>query len=405
MEASFEGLSEAESAPLREDTTVVVGESRYPFGAPDLKFVPEGDYTIQLEHPLYASESQALSLADRELKKLSFTLTPRPGQVELLLPENLEPSIRLDGQEIQLENGSISIPAFKSVEFELRIKNYLTMVRSFELKPREEVTWEVKPVPIPGPEKGQDWTIPYLGFKLAWVPPSSFLMGSPMREQGRLPNEGERTEVAFTRGFWAGVYELTQASFRKIMDEMPSEFVGAKRPVDTVTWRQATAFCEKLTTIEREAGRLPEGYAYRLPTEAEWEYAARAGTMSPFHFGEQADTSKGNFRGVYPRDLDDGGRRTESYGTEPVGTYSSNAYGLYDIHGNVSEWTIDAYNGRLPGGKLTDPDPRTGGKRYTIRGGSWEDFAVRVRSAARTEAWMDTESNAIGFRVFLAPQL
>lgn len=91
--------------------------------------------------------------------------------------------------------------------------------------------------------------------------------------------------------------------------------------------------------------------------------------------------------------------------SERVGTYSSNAYGLYDIHGNVSEWTIDAYNGRLPGGKLTDPDPRTGGKRYTLRGGSWEDFAVRVRSAARTEARMDTESNAIGFRVFLAPQL
>jgi len=247
--------------------------------------------------------------------------------------------------------------------------------------------------------------MPYFGFRLAWIPPGKFVMGSPMREQGRLPNEGDRTEVTFTRGFWAGVYEVTQASFREIMDKMPSDFVGAKRPVDTVTWDEANTFCQILTALERDAGRLPQGYVYRLPTEAEWEYAARAGTTAPFHFGEQADTSKGNFRGVYPRDLDEGQRTTESYGTEPVGSYSPNAYGLYDIHGNVSEWTVEAYNGRLPGGTLIDPDPRTDGNRYTLRGGSWEDFAVRVRTAARTEARKDTESNAIGFRVFLAPEL
>lgn len=247
--------------------------------------------------------------------------------------------------------------------------------------------------------------MPYLGLKLAWIPPGEFVMGSPMREQGRLPNEGERTEVTLTRGYWAGVHEVTQASFREIMDQMPADFVGAERPVDTVTWGEASTFCQMLTKREREAGRLPEGYVYRLPTEAEWEYAARAGTTTPFHFGKTADTTSGNFRGMYPRGLYDGQRVTESYGTEPVGTYSANAYGLYDIHGNVSEWTIEAYNGRLPGGELTDPAPRTGGRRYTLRGGSWEDFAVHVRSAARAEARMDIESNAIGFRVFLAPEL
>lgn len=402
--ANFEGLGEAEAKPLLRETIVVLGDLSYPFGSADLNFVPEGDYTIELKHPLYASEPRELTLADRDVKKLSIKLTPRPGQVELILPGNLEASIRLNRQEIKLESDTIAIPAYEEVEFELRIRNYLTMVRKFELKPNEKLIWEVQPVPIPGPTEGQDWTMPYFGFRLAWVPPGKFTMGSPMKEQGRLPNEGDQTEVTFTKGYWVGVHEVTQAEFRQIMDKMPSSFPGAKRPVDTVLWGDANAFCQMLTAFERAAGRLPGGYIYRLPTEAEWEYAARAGTTTPFHFGKQADTSSGNFRGVYPRELDDGNRVTETYGTEKVGSYPPNAFGLYDMHGNVSEWTMEAYNGRLPGGSLTDPDPRSGGKRFTLRGGSWEDFAVRVRSAARTDARMDTESNAIGFRVFLAPE-
>ena len=161
-----------------------------------------------------------------------------------------------------------------------------------------------------------------------------------------------------------------------------------------------------MTRFEHAAGRLPKGYVYRLPTEVEWEYAARAETTTPFYFGDQADASMGHFRGVYPEAREDGLRTPPGwYGTATVGRYQPNAYGLYDVHGNVREWTLDRYNGRLPGGELVDPEPRTAGDRIVVRGGGWEDSAARARSAVREEISPDVESNAVGFRVVLAPDM
>jgi formylglycine-generating enzyme required for sulfatase activity/serine/threonine protein kinase len=404
LDAEFAGVGEQETRAMLEETLVVIGDQSIPYGSPELKIVPEGAYSVQLKHPQYESKRIDVVLKDRDVKKLRFVLRPIPGQVRLQIPEGLDPTIRLNGQVVQVEGGVVTVPTKVPVEFELRMRNYLTMVRDFHLDSGEQVVWNVSPVPIPGPSKGDAWTVPYLGFKFAWVPPGRFTMGSAMREQGRLPNEGPETEVSFTAGFWAGVFEVTQAEFSLLMNRNPAQFAGPEKPVDSVTWEDAEAFCRALTAFERSADRLPEGYVYRLPTEAEWEYAARAGTVTPFHFGDQADATSGNFRGVYPRDLEDGQRITDSYGTENVGGYSANAFGLYDVHGNVSEWTLDVYNGRLPGGALSDPMPRTGGKRFAVRGGSWEDFAVRVRSGVRQDVREDTESNAIGFRVFLAPE-
>lgn len=401
---SFKGRSEPEWEQLLEDVSISLGGRSYTYDAPELKRLPEGDYTIKFQHPQYEAEPVQISLADFDVKKVPVELTPLPGEIELVLPEGLKPVVRLDSKIIEVKDERILVPAFEKVEFELSLKNYHTMVRDFKLEPNEKIRWEVSPVPIPGPDKGEDWAMPYVGIKFAWIPAGTFTLGSPMKEQGRLPNEGEPTEVTFTRGFWAGVYEVTQAEYRRVMGQSAFSFAGKRRPAETVIWQSANEFCRKLTEFEREAGRLPEGYIYRLPTEAEWAYAARSGTTTPFHFGEEADTTNGNFRGVYPRGLERVQDAPETYGTEAVGSYTPNAYGLYDMHGNVSEWTLDAYNSRLPGGRLTDPRPHTGGDRYALRGGSWEDTAVRVRIAARNDARMDIESNAIGFRVFLAPE-
>lgn len=400
---TFVGAPSSEVFRLMDDLVVELNGQRLAYDSEVLKAVLEGTHTVRLLHPLYVSALQTVKVEDRLNQKLTYLMQPLPGQVELLMPPELEVEVRVAGADVDDLDGVVSLAANQRVELELRIKDYLTMVRRFKLKPDERITWEVEPVQIPGPEPGAEWTMPYLALKLCWVEAGQFLMGSPIEEVGRLPNEGPQTAVRFNQGFWIGKYEVTQAQYSKVMDQNPSSVTSDSLPVDNVSWEDVRLYCQVLTNIERAAGRLPDGYVYRLPTEAEWEYAARSGSVLPFAFGNQADSSNGNFSGVYPVDVEYQVSNLDHYGTLPVGSYPPNDFGLHDTHGNLAEWTLDRYNGRLYGGSLVDPRPREGGRRVVVRGGSWEDFAVRVRSAARDEIRGDTKSNAIGFRVVLAP--
>jgi len=400
---TFVGAPSSEVFRLMDDLVVELNGQRLAYDSKVLKAVLEGTHTVRLLHPLYVSALQTVKVEDRLNQKLTYLMQPLPGQVELLMPPELEVEVRVAGADVDDLDGVVSLAANQRVELELRIKDYLTMVRRFKLKPDERITWKVEPVQIPGPEPGAEWTMPYLALKLCWVEAGQFLMGSPIEEVGRLPNEGPQTAVRFNQGFWIGKYEVTQAQYSKVMDQNPSSVTSDSLPVDNVSWEDVRLYCQVLTNIERAAGRLPDGYVYRLPTEAEWEYAARSGSVLPFAFGNQADSSNGNFSGVYPVDVEYQVSNLDHYGTLPVGSYPPNDFGLHDTHGNLAEWTLDRYNGRLYGGSLVDPRPREGGRRVVVRGGSWEDFAVRVRSAARDEIRGDTKSNAIGFRVVLAP--
>lgn len=400
----FAGVSADAANMLREELSIEVDGQLMPYGLGVMEGIKEGPRLVRLIHPLYISERQQVDVQDRATIQLEVTMLPRPGVVEIVLPDTLNVSARLDGQPVELVDGRVEVAAGVSSELELRIKNHLTMKREVKLSPNESMSWEVKPVSIPGPQVGEAWTMPYLGHEFAWVEPGRFSMGSPPVESARLPNEGPQTQVHLTKGFWIGVHEVTQARFFEIMDSNPSKFQGADKPVDSVSWGQAKQFCEMLNRFEEDAGRLPEGYEYRLPTEAEWEYTARAGTTTPFSFGDEADATAGNFRGIYPIDRQGGVRGTSHYGTMKVGSYEPNALGLYDIHGNVQEWTLDKFNGRLPGGSLTDPAPRADGSKIAVRGGSWEDFAKAVRSACRGGLNPDTASNSTGLRVVLAPK-
>ena len=233
-----------------------------------------------------------------------------------------------------------------------------------------------------------------IGMEFANIPAGKFLMGSPATEKERSPNETQH-EVTLTQGFRMGVHEVTQAQYEQVMGKNPSHFKGATLPVETVSYDDALAFCQKLSDLpaEKAAGRK-----YRLPTEAEWEYCCRAGTSTPLHFGNELNGTQANCDGNNPYGTTKKGPYLEK--TSPVGSYPANAWGLYDMHGNVWEWCQDWY-GDYPKQSVTDPRGPEVGSDCVFRGGGWSDGAANCRSAVRY--WgVPSLRDGFGFRLALS---
>jgi formylglycine-generating enzyme required for sulfatase activity len=244
-----------------------------------------------------------------------------------------------------------------------------------------------------------------IGMSFCLIPPGEFMMGSPESERGRSYSEGPQHRVRITRPFYLGVYEVTQAEYERVMGTNPSVFARARDeamsgydtghfPVDRVSWYDAVEFCRRLSAMpeEQAAGRV-----YRLPTEAQWEYACRAGTTPPFYFGSVLDGHQANCNGHSPY----GTTKKGSFLSRPtaVGSYSPNAFGLYDMHGNVQEWVSDwfaqDYYSQSP---CQDPPGPASGSLRVLRGGNWGTAAVTCRSASRFALKPDFPVFA-GFRV------
>ena len=237
------------------------------------------------------------------------------------------------------------------------------------------------------------------------IPAGTFLMGSPKEEKEREDDEGPQHEVRITRSFYLGKYEVTQEQYKQIVGKNPScfsangdnkQFVAGldtwRFPVENVFWDDATAFCRKLSERDRKWRR------FRLPTEAEWEYACRAGTTTPFHFGSSLNGDKANCDGTNP------------YGTEKkganlqrpcrVGSYAANAFGLHDMHGNVCEWCADWYEKEYHNkSDKKDPKGPQNGDTRVLRGGSWNGGAWRCRAAVRRLMAPSICGSDMGFRV------
>ena len=249
-------------------------------------------------------------------------------------------------------------------------------------------------------ETSKNMTIPLsdtVSLDMIWIEPGTFTMGSPSDELGRDSDETQH-QVTLTRGYWLGKYEVTQAQYEAVMGTNPSYFKGADFPVEKVSWYNAMDFCAKLTDIERAAGRLPEGYEYTLPTEAQWEYACRAETTTALNSGKNlSDKNK-------CPEMDEVGwyEYNSDSTTHPVGQKMPNAWGLYDMHGNVFEWCLDWY-GSYPSSAVTDPKGSSSGSYRVIRGGSWNFNAYSCRSAYRFDSTpSDFNRNYYGFRVALS---
>jgi len=227
------------------------------------------------------------------------------------------------------------------------------------------------------------------GINLVLIPAGTFLMGSPPEEVDRSPDEEPQTRVTLTHNFFLGATDVTQGQYEAVTGTNPSSFPAAGRdaPVESVSWVEAMAFCQKLNALEQAAGRMPEGYTFTLPTEAQWEYACRAGTTGP-----------------YAGDLDAMAwyNQNSADTTHPVGTKRPNAWGLYDMHGNVRQWCLDWYVDSLPGGAVTDPTGPASSNGRVQRGGCWNVDAQRCRSAYRRGGGPNAHDEKVGFRVALS---
>lgn len=230
-----------------------------------------------------------------------------------------------------------------------------------------------------------------IGMKLVLIHPGTFTMGSPIGEVGRKGDEKQH-EVTISKSYYLGVYEVTQGEYEKVTGENPSGFKGTKNPVEMVSWEEAVSFCEKLSEMpsEKAAGR-----EYRLPTEAEWEYACRAGSSNAYSFGDSLD-SLGSY-GWFKGNLD--GQ------THPVGEKKANAWGLYDMHGNVWEWCQDWYAAYPPDASTDPQQGPNGGSNPVGRGGGWNYGADLCRSAVRGRFGPRARLNYYGFRVALNPSV
>lgn len=229
-----------------------------------------------------------------------------------------------------------------------------------------------------------------LGMKFVWIPPGQFKMGSPSKEPQRDKQETQHT-VTLTKGFFMGVHPVTQEQWQAIMGENPSEFDHAKNlPVDSVSWEDCQEFLKKL--------RKKDGKAYRLPSEAEWEYCARAGTTTPYYTGTTLTKAQANFK-IEPAAKE---KKPTPGQTTPVGKFPANPWGLYDMHGNLYQWCQD-WHGEYPEKDVTDPQGPADGTHRVLRAGAWAYAVQYCRSANRN--WEDPEVryDYIGVRVCYFP--
>jgi formylglycine-generating enzyme len=253
-----------------------------------------------------------------------------------------------------------------------------------------------------------DEIAPGVKMEFVLVPPGTFLMGTPQEERDYVgktfgdgaadwaKHEGQH-EVTLTKPFWLGKYEVTQAQYEAVTGKNPSAFPGVDLPVESVSWEEADAFARKLTD---KASKL----TYRLPTEAEWEYACRGGhpASHPFGIGDGKSLTfaEANFNGNNPYGGADKGKYLEK--TTPVGSYKPNALGLYDVHGNVWEWCSDWF-GDYPAGKGTDPAGPDKGTFRAMRGGGWDWVAGSCRAASRARIEPGDRIKDVGFRLARVP--
>ncbi|MFT5523976.1 MAG: sulfatase modifying factor 1 [Pirellulaceae bacterium] len=303
---------------------------------------------------------------------------------------------RAMAQSGKVLSGTLSDNLYESVGAMVREKTNGRSKQTVYAFSSGTVDFQLTPSRRPGDESSDNG----LKMKFCWIPAGKFTMGSPETEKDRSGDEPQ-VNVTISRGFSLGKYEVTQGEWHGLMQTKPWDGKGLERegdryPASYVSWEDALLFCEKLTSRERSAGRLSQVEEYRLPTEAEWEYACRSGTTAAFSFGsDDANLKEYAWCGGPLR----GNEKNDHYAHQ-VGGKLANAWRLHDMHGNVSEWCLDWYAAEHYGsGSLVDPAGPVLGSYRVSRGGSWYSSPQRCRSANRNWFTPDFRHYRLGFRV------
>jgi formylglycine-generating enzyme required for sulfatase activity len=339
----------------------------------------------------YAASLRQLETARRRARRLFDEEFDYDGAAEVLesLPNHLRDNHLL--REARLRRDRVAW-----LDRELRMA--ATQLRRRGLRPLVEELVTLVPkrtdllpllAELPPYEPG-DVLLNSVGMRLALLPAGTFLMGSPDSDPSRYADEQPQRRVTLPRPFFLGIHPVTQAQFDRVLNRSPSYWNGPDRPVERVSWHDAVEFCGRLSEqpAERKAGRV-----YRLPTEAEWEYACRAGTTSRYPF--DGDENHLDEHAWFDRNS---GKETHE-----VGTLRPNAWGLYDTLGNVWEWCADWYGEYAAAdGPVSDPTGATEGESRVLRGGSWRSNAWTCRAAHRHSSPPAASSPGVGFRVVLA---
>jgi formylglycine-generating enzyme required for sulfatase activity len=321
--------------------------------------------------------------AKAESKAETKTPKSQPGKTQLIQKPKTEPATTIKQetkQEIKQEPkpNIITAPAAKKTILPWVITGAVAVLAlalfivftTGQPKPAEPAT---KADVTPESLTNFTETVNGVSFKMVAIKGGTFTMGSPTSEPERTGNETQQSGTLSS--FYMGVTEVTQALWQAVMGNNPSCFQADNLPVENVSWNDCQKFISKLNQLT--------GKSYRLPTEAEWEYACRAGTSTPFSTGENLTTSQANYDGNYPYNGNAKGQYLKK--TRPVGSFTPNAWGLYDMHGNVSEWCSD-WSGDYSTSAQTNPQGATSGSYRVIRGGNWRDGAPSCRVAVRHNA-------------------
>ena len=389
----------------------VLVDGRY-IGSTDLSSVKvsTGEHLIRVEKDGYEAYIKRMNFEKGRSMSMFVDLNPKPpskgrlyidtqpgdAKVRIL---NIEPGF-YQGMDLEARRYHVEVSA----------RGFKTKTLWVNLSAGEDKNLDIRLSPVPASEPAGEITNS-LGMVFVYIKPGTFMMGSPSSEPGRSSDERQH-RVTLTKGFYMQTTEVTQGQWHAIMGNNPSDFknCGDDCPVEKVSWNDMQTFVQKLN-------RKEETHRYRLPTEAEWEYAARAGSTTAFENGRISE-----FQCGYDSNLDAMGwycgnsgvkysgcfdasewGGPKCAGTHPVAKKQPNAWGLYGMHGNVWEWCQDWYEKNYPLGSATDPT-RTSTDSYRVyRGGSWYDSARLCRSAYRNWGKPGFRLNYLGFRLVLSP--